>query len=405
MRNWAVFACLWCLAASSVRAQAPPDEVATVYPAAPSILPPDALGNRAWVSTEFLLWWMKRGPVDAPLVTTAPGPGPNAAKLSGPHAVVLGNECLDYGLQSGLRATFGLALDDAGIVGLEVSGFLLSNGVNHQLLVSPKPGQPILSRPVFDVLQNAESVYDISYPGSDFGYFELLSRSQLAGAEANLLGYGLGTEAFSLDILAGVRYLDLQEDLELRQHSTLVTPMSTFGTVAPKGSTLAIVDLFQTKSRFFGGQVGMRFDQKFGAWSASVAAKLALGVNHQSIKIAGASYLGQPGQGTIGQPAGILAVSSNSGRYESNDFSVVPELRLQLGYNVNANLRLFVGYDLIYWTNVVRPGQQIDRSVNPGLIPIDQMFGKTAGLIRPLVPFERCDFFAEGIHFGIDFRY
>ena len=66
---------------------------------------------------------------------------------------------------------------------------------------------------------------------------------------------------------------------------------------------------------------------------------------------------------------GLLALSSNIGTFHKNSFSVVPEVDATLSYHINEHWRLFAGYDLLYWTNVVRPGQQIDRTLDETLIP------------------------------------
>ena len=64
-------------------------------------------------------------------------------------------------------------------------------------------------------------------------------------------------------------------------------------------------------------------------------------------------------------PAGFLALPTNSGSpYHRNDFAMVPELGATLGLDLTARLRLTAGYSLIYWSKVVRAGDQVDINVN-----------------------------------------
>ena len=87
-------------------------------------------------------------------------------------------------------------------------------------------------------------------------------------------------------------------------------------------------------------------------------------------------------------------------------FSVVPETGLQLGYQVTPWLRATVGYTLIYWTHVARPGNQTDRTVNPALVPTDPLFGIGGGPARPALPAVReSDFWVQGVNFGLVLTY
>ena len=59
---------------------------------------------------------------------------------------------------------------------------------------------------------------------------------------------------------------------------------------------------------------------------------------------------------------GLLALPSNIGHFTNNAFSVVPEIGVNLGYQILPRLRGFVGYNMLYWSNVIRPGTSIDRA-------------------------------------------
>ena len=61
---------------------------------------------------------------------------------------------------------------------------------------------------------------------------------------------------------------------------------------------------------------------------------------------------------------GLLAQETNIGTFEQNQFAVIPEFGLTVGCNLTRRLRATFGYTFIYWNNVLRAGDQIDRSLS-----------------------------------------
>ena len=61
----------------------------------------------------------------------------------------------------------------------------------------------------------------------------------------------------------------------------------------------------------------------------------------------------------------LLAQTTNIGNFSRDRFSAVPEVSAKLGYQVTPNIRAFVGYDFMYWTVIIRPGDAIDTTFNP----------------------------------------
>jgi Putative beta barrel porin-7 (BBP7) len=84
---------------------------------------------------------------------------------------------------------------------------------------------------------------------------------------------------------------------------------------------------------------------------------------------------------------------------------VVPQVQAQLGYRLPLGLRVFAGYDLIFVSNVVRPGNQIDTTLNlsgsPGITP----GGIFSGAVRPAPAFNNSSFWAQGINFGASYPF
>ena len=60
--------------------------------------------------------------------------------------------------------------------------------------------------------------------------------------------------------------------------------------------------------------------------------------------------------------------------------------------------------DLIRISSVVRPGDQIDTSLDENKIPPGTTLAPP-GTPRPLVPFKESDFWAQGLTFGLEFTW
>jgi hypothetical protein len=64
-------------------------------------------------------------------------------------------------------------------------------------------------------------------------------------------------------------------------------------------------------------------------------------------------------------PGGYFAQPTNIGDFHRAVFAVVPEIGLNVGYDLTGWMTAFFGYTFLYTNNVARPGNQIDRSINP----------------------------------------
>src|SRR5262249_13652732 len=156
----------------------------------------------------------------------------------------------------------------------------------------------------------------------------------LSGWEINVLGNVRRDGQLSLDAIAGFRYANLREELEIGQTSELLAG----GTAGFEGSpvvapaTIGIFDSFSTRNEFYGGQLGVRGEYLFGDFVGRFRGTVALGGTHEVGSINGSTVLTTPATGTTTAAGGLLAVSSNSGRITQDRFSVVPELNFDLGY-------------------------------------------------------------------------
>ncbi len=171
------------------------------------------------------------------------------------------------------------------------------------------------------------------------------------------------------------------------------------------GSRGASLDHFNGTNNFYGGQVGLRGEYRLGNFFINGTGKVALGVVNQAINVNGGGASIFPG-GTPAEnfflPAGFYALRSNSGRFSRSSFAVVPEVNLNIGYNITSNIRIYAGWTFLYINNVVRPGQQIDHSINPIQAPglLGAPIGPS-GPLTPTIPFNHTDFWAQGLNIGL----
>jgi hypothetical protein len=103
------------------------------------------------------------------------------------------------------------------------------------------------------------------------------------------------------------------------------------------------------------------------------------------------------------QVGGLLAQPGrNIGVYDRNEFGVVPEFGTTLGYQLTERLKLNVGYTSIYWSNVLRPGDQIDNTVNTNLLP--PAIPGNAHMGQPFAVRE-VDYWISGFTAGVEYRW
>lgn len=349
--------------------------------------------GRVWGYAEYLYWWTQ-GSSLPPLATGSPTGTPfaDAGVLGRPGTVVLfGNERVDGDGRSGGRFTLGAWLNAEHTFGLEGSFFFLEDQSTHFTLSSD--GNPIIARPFFDVLSGTSSSVKTSFPNVVRGTQDFSTSSSLLGAEIYARHNLRCCDCSRLDLIAGYRYLQLDDDLLMHD-----IEISTDRTNPLFGLPIDIKDAFHTDNDFHGGLIGLIGERQFGCWYVRGVAKVALGCTHRRVTINGTTQV----NGAAPELGGLLALPSNIGTHESNEFSVVPEVGVFLGYNITDRVRVFGGYSFLYWCNVARPGDQVDLRVNTSQGPLGN------GLVGPAFPvfeFRNTDYWAQGLSIGLEIRY
>jgi hypothetical protein len=286
--------------------------------------------------------------------------------------------------------------------GLEASAFYLpSRSTSRSVGSSGEAGSQDLFIPFFDVTGPGESVTGLSSAGRFSGRATEELSARLLGAELHGAMNLMSTAAWRLDILGGFRFLNLRETLTFNTDSPNVDPRPA--------DVFQTRDQFETTNNFYGAQAGVRARYDRGPWAFKGTFKFALGVMTQSVDIDG--FLLTNDFNDFGEPetfpGGYFAQPTNIGSHSRTEFAVVPEIGLNLEYHVTDWITILAGYTFLFTSNVVRPGDQIDRGINPTQ---SASFGGTpptplVGPARPAFQFHDSDFWAQGLNFGVTFRF
>jgi hypothetical protein len=342
-----------------------------------------AFDNRLYLEAEALAWRFREANLPPLGVVGVPGMPPALGGMGPINNIVLGG-ALGDDLHTGFRVRAGAWLNSDHTIGVEGSYFGLMQDSDSAGFMST--GQTLLGIPYQNAVDGTETALNLAGGGFPGGIQALLE-SRLWGAEANVRANAWAWENLHIDLLAGYRVLGLDDNLQID---------AVAGPRGPGFTGFSLQDRFSTRNRFHGGQVGAALLWCWGRFSVDVAGKLAIGGTHQQSE-AGGNFRRNGTWGT----GGLFAQPSNMGNFSRNQFSWVPELSLKVGYQVTDCLRAYAGYNFLYWTNVVRPGDQIDRVVNPS-----QLFGGAVqGPPRPLQPFKGSEFWAQGLSLGLELRY
>ena len=380
--------------------------------------------HRIWVRPEYLLWWSK-GMDIPPLVTTSTITTDGAGALNVPGTSILyGNSDILDGSRSGFRLRGGLWLDRCQWWGIE--GEWLKLGDESDSFTASSDGSTLLARPFFNINpfgldENLvggpdpparEDAQLVAAPGILAGTVTVNSDTDLSGfgfrgrfnvcCENYSCNDGCGGGGFlgssRVDVLVGYRHLKLRDSLTINENLTDLNPPPGVNSI----NTL-ITDRFSTENEFHGPEVGIQWETHRRRFFLELLGKVALGNNHQTVQIDGSTTRIVNGVVTPQLTGGLLAQTTNIGTYERDVFSVIPELGATLGFHITPRLMLTGGYSFIYWSPVVRAGDQIDLDVNEQLLPppVDPL----TGAARPAFAWNESDFWVQGVNFGLDYRW
>ncbi len=364
-----------------------------------------------WASFEFLGWWQD-GMQLPPLVTTNLSSPAAPGVLGDPGTRILaGGEAYHDEALDGGRFRFGLWLDSCHTWGVGAEYFSLSS--SNDLFSASSTGNPVLTRPFYDVVGGFENAQLIAFPDVIDGSVTVHTDSDLVGGGFRFRKLRQAEEGCSnwflcgcpehfcsrTELTFGYRFLQLTEGVRISENLTVDS-----ANVTDPAGTFDLYDSFKTKNQFNGFDIGYITRRTRGFWSLETGIRLAVGNTKQTVNIDGQSVINETGQPTLTEPGALLTQTSNIGSYTQNEFAVVPELDLKIGYQMTKQCKLTLGYTAIYWSNVVRPGDQIDLDVHPDLLPPSAPVPFVSNS-HPTFAFDTTDYWVQGLSFGGEYRW
>ena len=345
---------------------------------APIEIPP---GPMYWASVDYLLWRVKGGMLP-PLVV-----GANTNGALDPRVIItLSDDRINGDVQTGFRLQGGLWLDKPHGMGVEVicTSFLGTGDVATYAGNS----NVVIGRPFVDVNRPGPALLQLSTPsGSTQGVAQVRTTFDSNGFELNWLPRGPAMIGEEMHWIVGARYFGLEETLTIESSSqTAAMRVGTF-------------DSFATRNQFYGAQVGGIWQFSRGDFTISLVAKLAVGGMHQEVDVQGGSSVVLASGTRVDRSGGLLALSSNIGEYDRTRLAVIRDSSIIVGYCLTPNITLRLGFDFMWVSSVLRPGDQIDLGVNPTLMPFS---GATPrGPLRPAFHYNGDIFWMYGASVGV----
>jgi hypothetical protein len=343
--------------------------------------------NRLRVSAEYILWRVQGG-VPAPVRSVLSQDGFDPGHFFSPTVM--------NGWLSGFRG-FASYSPGEDWPAFEFGGFALQNTRgSFDVNVASNPGadpkrvpdrlflQPVVGGVI--VVPGSRGIVDVPIPGPD-GQVDLdpsdvlkshlratAQREVLWGLEANAWSRPWFYGALRLQGMVGFRYLNLREKFALQGDFSVIEPPSGGdGDETPNNpednhtNTMHTLDLLEVRNNFYGGQVGVGFEWclwnhlLFSGW-----AKLAVGANSERISQSGSTvldattietnaggpYIPRP---TTVVPGGLYTPAVPGGVViHSTRVSWMPDINVNVGYLITPNLQLYVGYNYLHMSDVVR---------------------------------------------------
>ena len=340
------------LTACSSLAQSPPVGEYAAGQAAPVLGVQDEYRSCSpttfWAGADYIRWWA-RDHTFQPLIFTTPND--IAANLQtfqpsqGTPLFPSNGRSVDYGGLDGVRIFGGVQLGDR--FGLDATGFVSSGSTRGSATASD--GDPPLARTYISSTDGIFTALYLARNGAGATTGSISARAHLdesRGFDANLRIRGYSILADRTDLLVGFRYFRVGEDVSTNGRAQF-----------QDGTLLDVSDAFQTRNRFYGGQIGVhsRFCN-YGGFSFDATLKAALGWANQETTLTGSNSFTSPAGVVDRQETGLLVQSANAGRHERTKFVFLPEVTLNVNYRVMEHVTVFGGYNFLYVSNIFAAG-------------------------------------------------
>jgi hypothetical protein len=383
--------------------------------------PPHGIGHDPWVwcGFEYIFWVLRNEEMPGAQIisTSAPtlGMRPPLFQL-GNTQIILQNVGADSTRHSGARFTFGFWVVPSHLIGVEGNVFTLEPQSEATGIGSDALGTPLIAPPNVNALFGVPGTFlPVAFPLRFAGGADIKATTEFWGTEGNVV-INLGSPSHRSVFLLGFRYLNLEDEYHYNQFTQVLDGgIGHFqGLEVGSRSILTIQDIFRTTNEYRGGQIGFRCECDKDRLFCSLAAKLGFGSTKHTLDVAGLTTVRPPSLPVLnvagGYPlasavGGLLATRSNIGLFTENNFSFVPEVNLKVGCHITPGWHVFVGYDFLYWTKVVRPAGVLNPVINPTQVPTSPSFFMPVGPEMNTTFMRQSDFWVHGFNLGLNIEF
>lgn len=345
-----------------------------------------------WRLEADYLWWYLRKMRVPPMLTFGPEGGTGVIGDPGTEIARGGRLTSRHDRYVGIRLAGEWAVDPDAGRRWQVRAFFLERDSSYFTVKYDRV--PTLAVPYIDALTGQQQALIVQGTTPDgeqrHGGSVVYSRVELFGQEANYLVLLSAAAGWRLDGFVGLRFLQMRERLD----------QTSSYRVLPADSTLVgIEDHLQTFDRFYGAQVGLSGDRRWGRWVLDGRGAVALGATDEHVVTKGYSIHHTPAA-RVTADHGLRVLPSNTGSYSRAVVDVVTDLEVGVGVDLTEQVRLRVGYSLLTWARPVRPGDQL------GPINLTQVSpGGLHGPALPDLPWREDYFWAQGVNAGVVFSW
>ena len=347
-----------------------------------------------WAEADYLLWWSKSMRVPA-LVTTSPDD--TAADEAGVlgqtgTSILFGDSEMNDGARSGGRFELGMWINPCHCNAIEVTYLFLDE--EQQAFHGSQNDYTILARPFYNAETDAADSRLIDFPDVVEGSLDVSVETKFDSLSVAYRATTIRSPYGSFGVFGGYRFAKLNDDIA-------VTSSTLSLTGATDGTSYDLYDAFATHNTFNGGEVQVDFQQQIGdRWWGQMAAKAALGATRSRSQISGQTTTIDSTSTTVTE-GGLLTQGTNLGSYGSTNVSSILEFDVSVRRKLSPCTALVFGYDCVFWTKVLRAGDQIDLGVNRTQIPP----GTLQGDARPAFSNAASTYWAQGLRFGFEAQF
>lgn len=250
----------------------------------------------------------------------------------------------------------------------------------------------------------------------------------IGGGEIDLKGKDLYIADMTFSGLLGFRYFQFNESMTVNSNYTIsqITVNTALGQTTPDQIQRLVTDFssyqqinsnssdyIKVYNHFYGPQIGINSFFRYNNFSVDCNGKLGIGVLHQVANIdavTNQTFVIKNSDGittnvrTSPSRAGLLYSPYDVGRHSRNQFGLLPELNVKLGYRIFEKLKITAGYDFLLLANSLRASNQSQlipytTQMNYSGLNVQQQ-SSTQSIQIPAFTYNNSTLIINGISFG-----